>query len=270
VIISCFDWYYNSLATRFLEILPTKANKWQSLDVSTKAEMAPRAIWHEVFQYRIPLSSTQLAQETKANLPWAEDHFQERIGGSPLNPPPSEAWWPYAQQGNELVKTQGEKFSHTYPERFWPKYVGSNSEPLKGIRFNYGDFRDVLNQLVKDPTTRQAFLPIFFPEDTGAVHGERVPCTLGYQFNLHQHKLLITYFIRSCDFVRHFRDDVYMAGRLAQEVSIHLGNNGVQVDDIILTMHIVNFHVFEGDLHLLSTLANQATYQETTRLLGIL
>lgn len=269
--IACFESYCDTLAARFLEIRPVEVRRWQSLDISSKPEMMPRAIWNEVFQYRVPLTLEQLAEETRASFPWAEDHFQERIGGKPLNPPPSEAWWPYAQQGNQAVKTQGAKFSHTYPERFWPKWAGDFEDhpngAMYGIRFKYGDFGDVINQLNQDPTTRQAFLPIFFPEDTGAVHGERVPCTLGYQFNIDHGRLLVTYFIRSCDFVRHFRDDVYMAGRLGQFIASCLN---VAIDDIILTMHIVNFHVFEGDVVFLKNQVSQSAYREAVRLSSLL
>src|SRR6478609_957131 len=83
----------------------------------------------------------------KPNLPWAEDHFLERVCGEPLNPPPSEAWWPFAVKDNELHKEK-EKFSHTYPERYWPKFanvgeVRPNGRqvfvPHNGVRYQYGD-----------------------------------------------------------------------------------------------------------------------------------
>jgi thymidylate synthase len=76
----------------------------------------------------------------------------------------------------------------------------------------------VIDLLRDRPTTRQAFIPIWFPEDTGAHHGERVPCTLGYHLMARDGRLKIVYYMRSCDFLRHFRDDVYMAGRLCQWV----------------------------------------------------
>lgn len=184
-------------------------------------------------------------------MPWAEDQFLERVSGQPLNPPPSEAWWPYAQAGNAAHKTD-EKFSHTYPERFWPKRAGAGPDmrftdwqegecDAYGIRYPYGDLNDVVAQLEKDRTTRQAYLPVFFPEDTGAVEGQRVPCTLGYHF-LWRRQLNVTYFIRSCDFVRHFTDDAYMAARLGQWVAEKVG-----ADTGALTMHIVSLHIFEAD-----------------------
>lgn len=200
-------------------------------------------------QFPITSFQPQLAICTGANMPWAEDHFRERVSGQPLNPPPSEAWWPYAVQGNAEHKSQ-EKFSHTYPERFWPKYAeggqrfanGSPSyAPHRGVRYEYGDLNDVVALLQVDPGTRQAYLPVWFPEDTGATVGQRVPCTLGYQF-LWRDKLHIIYHIRSCDFMRHWRDDVYMAGRLLQWVSEKLGASPGTV-----TMNIGSLHIFEND-----------------------
>ena len=135
------------------------------------------------------------------NLPWAEDHLLERVSGQPLNPPPSASWWPFNQNDNEIHK-KDEKFSHTYPERFWPRHAGEEmdqgwdiSSPTNrshfGIRYRYGDLFDLIKILRADPDTRQAYLPVWFPEDlAAAVDGERVPCTLGYHFLSTETKLL--------------------------------------------------------------------------------
>lgn len=190
------------------------------------------------------------------NLPWAEDHFQERVSGLPFNPPPSEQWWPFAQNGNSTHKREDQKFSHTYPERFWPQYAGDGSqvglekaqlheEPIYGIRFEYGDLNDVVDILNKDSLSRQAYLPVWFPEDlTAARLGERVPCTLGYHFisQGETEHLDCVYTMRSCDLVRFFRDDVYMAGRLLQWVA-----EKTHMVPGRLVLHINNLHCFETD-----------------------
>ncbi|PYS90462.1 MAG: hypothetical protein DMF62_04685 [Acidobacteria bacterium] len=208
------------------------------------------------YEVHIPPSSRELAVATQANIPWAEDHFQERISGIPHNPAPSEAWWPYAVQNNSAHKTE-EVYSHTYPERYWPKHAGKwyykeiemYGFPHRGIRFNYGDLNDVISLLVRDPLTRQAYMPVFFPEDTGAVHGERIPCSLGYHFMIRQGKLYCTYTMRSCDFLRHWADDMYMTGRLMQFVA---GHADVGVGSMIC--HISSLHIFEGDAFTMSNL----------------
>lgn len=230
-----------------------QAQRWQSQDISNRPEMTPKELTHVSFDMRIPEHEHELVELVKPNLPWAEDHFQERVSGEPLNPAPSEAWWPFAVKGNEEHKMLPEVYSHTYPERMWPKFAATGETrpngrqvfvPHNGIRFEYGDLEDVVNLLTKDPTTRQAYLPIWFPEDTGAAHGERVPCTLGYHFQMRQGRLDIIYYMRSCDFVRHFQDDVYMAARLCQWVAERL--DGVFPGSLV--MHIASLHIFQGDL----------------------
>jgi hypothetical protein len=197
------------------------------------------------FEFPIPKTPDELADIVEPNLPWAEDHFLERVSGKPWNPPPSNAWWPYNVRGNS-DHMSSEKFSHTYPERMWPKKANPESRAYTahGIRYAYGDLSDLVRLFDTRPDTRQGYLPIWFPEDTGAHHGERVPCTLGYHMMQRHGKLSIRYYLRSCDFVRHFRDDVYMACRLAQWVTeqvLHFWDPGVCV------MHVSSMHAFHTD-----------------------
>lgn len=228
--------------------------EWQSQDVRDRPEMVTRELTNVSLELSILDSVGVWAEETGCNLPWAEDHFLERVSGIPHNPPPSEAYWPFAVRGNEDHK-HDQVFSHTYPERFWPKKAnGRVHSTTRGIRYPYGDLADVVKQLEENPLTRQAYLPVWFPEDTGAVHKERVPCTLGYHFLVRENALQVTYFIRSCDALRHWPDDVYMAGRLAQWVADQL-NTSYDADQHLgylvpgkLVMHIGSLHIFEGDL----------------------
>lgn len=225
--------------------------EWQSQDVSNRPEMVTRELVNVSLELSIPDSVEDWMSFTGCNIPWAEDHFQERVSGIPHNPPPSEKYWPFAQEENKEHKNE-ELFSHTYPERFWPKWA--NKAPMafkhQGIRYDYGDLGDVVAQLEQSPLTRQAYLPVWFPEDTGAVHKGRVPCTLGYHFMVREGALNITYFIRSCDALRHWPDDVYMAGRLAQWVADRLDTEptGLRFKPGKLIMHIGSLHIFEGDL----------------------
>lgn len=261
------DFYelYRQLQVRLMDAPLTDVGQWQSQDISSRPEMVTHELANVSIVMGLPQTAAELAELTGAHLPWAEDHLQERVGGEPLNPAPSEAWWPFASKKNGTTNTDhrmGVEFSHTYPERMWPKEAGKIWESKvrpdydelwgnnRGIRFEYGDLEDVVNLLIKSPGTRQAFLPIWFPEDTGVVHGERVPCTLGYHFMIRKNKLQITYYMRSCDLIRHFQDDVYMAGRLAQWVRDQLNNHlhTVQYDVSELVMHIVSLHCFDGDV----------------------
>ena len=236
---TAFDYARDSLLFRSQEVHP---ETWQGIDTVGKPDM----LTHELENFSLTIRLNDLANYAdvvKPNLPWADEHFQERVSGEPLNPPPSWVRWPWAHSA-EKFKT--DVFSHSYPERFWPTRAGNSfpMEELHGIRFRYGDLQDVVDLLKRSPLTRQAYLPIFFPEDTGAHHGERIPCTLGYHFMQRQGKITIWYFIRSCDFTRHFRDDCYLAVRLLEWVRDQVGLEW-ELGDFHMT--IASLHMFHND-----------------------
>lgn len=261
-----------ALRTSLLAAPEVDVGEWHSQKVEGIPQLVTRELRDVTLSFPLPAlmgdeasTCTELIQSLiEPNLPWAEEHFLERVDGAPLNPPPSAANWPFAQAGHEAHTDENKQFSHTYPERFWPKTAGdfwmpgergeAQKVPAYGIRFDYGNLDDVVQLLRRSLYTRQAFLPVWFPEDTGAVHKERVPCSLGYHFLFRDGKLNVTYMIRSCDFVRHFRDDVYMAARLCQWVAEQLpGGEWLDetpptIDIGDLTMHTMSMHIFQGDV----------------------
>jgi len=221
---------------------------WQGLDVRHKPDMAT----HELVGHSVVADLlgrrvlTYFQDQIGPDLPWADDHFAERISGQPLNPPPSEEWWPHAPQGNATFKDKG-IFSHTYPERFWPKEAGDKP---RGIRYPIGDYADFVNLLAREPYTRQAYFPIWHPEDTGNVQGVRTPCTLGYHLLLTGSECDITYYIRSCDLLRHFRNDIYFAVRFLVETMNRLRNGPWSTAKPgTFRMHISSLHCFRNDYY---------------------
>lgn len=223
------------------------AEKWQSIE--HKVDML-EALFIS-FRAPMPDSVVNLLNLIKPNYVWAEAHFEERVSGVPLNPGETYKIWPYYKRDKEM-RNWDEKFSHTYMERYWPKYAWDKvNMPLnkinRGIRFEYGDLLDVVRLLREEPTTRQAYLPIWFPEDTGNVNNVRVPCTLGYHFILRGGHLHINYFMRSCDYFRHFRDDVYLTVRLAQWMQAQLGIPKLGY----IKMDITSLHIFYSERNLL-------------------
>lgn len=257
-----FSQTYDYLRSQLLVAPKVDVGKWQSQDISNQ----PLLVTHEVqdvhLSFAMPRSYDDLVADVKPNLPWAEDHMRERVCGVPLNPPPSASWWPYAQKDNDEHK-EGKLFSHTYPERFWPKFAATGTKapngrlsgvPHMGIRYELGDLGNLVELLRAEPYTRQAYLPVWFPEDTGNASGVRVPCTLGYHFMYRDGKFNMTYFIRSCDFVRHFRDDVYMALRLGEwlgynsDILADKEDGGLEGDLGKFTMVIPSLHCFDGDI----------------------
>lgn len=259
------------------------AGHWQGVPTGGKPDLMTKELLNVSFGFQMPPSMGDAQKDIQPNLPWAEDHFQERVSGIPSNPGEEYMNWPWWRGQKQAYDSGIEgavKFSHTYQERFWPKRAnGHESWPsrdmLVGIRYEYGDLDDVIDLLRREPQTRQAYLPIFFPEDTGAVHGGRIPCSLGYHFLVRSGMLHCWYDIRSCDAVRHFRDDLYLATRLVQWVLAQLrgtyeemraatdpppwGRGGDFEDDpfwanvlpgtLFFSAH--SFHVHMGDYHLL-------------------
>lgn len=228
-----------------------KTEKWQGVNIIDKPEYTFLELLNVYFQAPIG-EEKYLKAMIKPDLPWADEHFEERVSGISYNPPPSHKNWPYAKSENKEFM-EGEIFSHTYPERFWPKRAGANDlEDRFGIRYHYGDLEDVIKLLCNEPYTRQAFLPIWFPEDTGAIKGQRVPCTIGYHFIMRNEYLHIIYYIRSCDYLRHFRNDIYMACRLLYYVLEQMnGALGLDIKAGLLSMQIVNLHIFAQEKRLL-------------------
>lgn len=241
---------------------PIERGTWQALDVKGSELHRTHELNGLTFALSVPQSHLDLQYLVGPDLPWAEDHFLERVSGFPMNPAPSEEWWPYAVRGNGDHK-EGGRFDHTYPERYWPKYAGQTTngvaltsligpiKPLAGVRFEYGDLADVVETLRQNPMTRQAVLAVWFPEDQWAArHGKRVPCSLTYHFLASQPGVLdVHYAIRSCDFYRHMTNDVYMTSRLLQWVTWAIGYPGdVSWRAGHLVMTVNNLHLFAGDV----------------------
>lgn len=247
--------------------------KWQGTDISLRPDMVSYELLNETIQVELwgIEDLDHWRHDIEPNLPWADDHFLERVSGAPLNPGVQWANWPWASSADKH-RTEGEMFNHTYMERLWPRHAGQidlpiktpndfqqlfyNPEngddrlpPLRGIRGEYGDLRTLVDMLAWEPDTRQAYIPLYFPEDTGAEG--RKPCTLGYQFIMREDRLHIYYPLRSCDFVRHWADDCYLAVRLLLWVLDECRQcnpkdwEGVKPGSY--TMHCTSLHVFAND-----------------------
>jgi thymidylate synthase len=202
-------------------------------------------------------------QDVRPNLPWADKHFEERVCGEPINPGVEWANWPWGKNAEKFLDDRG-MFDHNYMERYWPKVAGKWNKPTsypgevdlsqlpthRGVRGEYGDMMDLVRLLANEPLTRQAWIPIFFPDDTGIGDGGRKPCSLGYQFIVRDRSLHIYYPLRSCDFIRHFNDDIYLTLRLGLWVIEECQKLNPEWDNIkpgSLSMHCTSLHIFRND-----------------------
>ena len=262
----------HSWAQREMGMAPAvRTERWQGKDVSKD----PAATTYELrnVAFEVDLKGIEdldhWRDDIAPNLPWADDHFLERVGGEPLNPGIQWAHWPWARSAANFKR---DRFNHTYMERLWPKYARRTDDgtlpvtsPLGprryppmatrqswyGLGWQYGDLWDLVEMLAKEPYTRQAWIPLFFPEDTGVGDGGRKPCTLGYQLIVRDGVAHIWYPLRSCDFVRHWRDDCYLAVRLLLWVIDRCRELEPKVwNDIVpgtYAMHCTSLHIFAND-----------------------
>jgi thymidylate synthase len=252
-----------------------RRDNWQGVNVARRPEMGAHEILHWSMRCPMPVEKLDFYREQiEPNLPWADDHFAERVCGQPINPGIQWANWPWGKSADKFRDETG-LFNHNYMERYWPRFAGRVQHATKtaeeyaradrlttewqvhtGIREKYGDLNDVVEQLAKDPTTRQAILPVFFPEDTGGAAGGRVPCSIFYHFMLSGDaldKLDVVYYLRSCDLIRHFKDDIYLTVRLLLWVLDRLRevpNDDAPWERVLpgdFVMTIGNLHCFRND-----------------------
>jgi hypothetical protein len=259
-----------------------KTERWQALDVSKDPSFQMvETLFAEVSVAIETEDLESLRSSIGPNLPWADDHFVERVSGRPINPGLQWRYWPYAHSADRH-RVDGGQFNHNYMERYWPRHaarfnVGTDTvqefdaiagevwgpgwddratgvEPAMGLRAPYGDLQGVVRLLANEPTTRQAYMPVWFPEDTGDAHNGRKPCSIGYHFIMRDAQLHVTYHIRSCDFVRHYRDDVYLTVRLLLWVLNECRKLNPKWEDVrpgLFNMYIGSLHCFVNDVILI-------------------
>ena len=164
--------------------------------------------------------SSQIQEQLNVSQPWADEEFKERVALDLINPGNAyklreDVWIPFLHDG---------KFAYTYNER---------------INFN-NQLDKVLAILKTDPDTRQAWLSIWNPAiDVDNLGGlSRVPCSLGYAFQIRCGQLNMHYVMRSCDFATHFQNDVYLAIKLQEYVAAVLGCPVGNFTHTIFSLHV--------------------------------
>lgn len=149
------------------------------------------------------------------------------IIGTPVNP--GRSWMQRPEIWSEFLDDRG-KFDYTYSERL-------------------DQFLNLLVTLSKDPGSRRAWYPIFDFEDTEYAHQDiRVPCSLGYNFQIRDKKLDITYLMRSCDFATHWANDVFMTHCLQSYLLKQLIQKGLDIQMGTFSHFIFSLHIYNKDV----------------------
>jgi thymidylate synthase len=139
--------------------------------------------------------------------PWADLEFEERVRPPhPRGVNPGEAYKARIDVWEQFLERDG-CFGYTYSDRI-----------------NNNDGASQVDQIVRaiqiDPSSRQLFMSIWEPEDLFNIGGaRRVPCTLGYHFQVRRGRLNITYLQRSADMATHLQNDLYLAARMQAHVA---------------------------------------------------
>ena len=191
---------------------------------------------------------------TKAKA-WADKEFEERVSGVVINP--GMAWQLRKEMWEEfLVEDMDgiQRFDYTYPERInhVVKYKEQYMSKLEAI----------IRLLNDDNDTRKAVLNIFgeYPSDdcdSNYYDGSaRIPCSMYYDFlireNARGEKVLhICYHQRSCDFIGHGGDDIYLAWKLKDYVAEKVG-----IKSGYLYHTIDSLHSYKKDWWMLKTSLN--------------
>lgn len=156
--------------------------------------------------------------------PWADMEFEERISGIKYNP--GNSWKKRLDVWEQFLESDG-RFAYTYPERMAHQL-------------------DIIADEAEDnPDSRQLYMGIWDPnKDIYRLGGlSRVPCSLGYLFQIRGGILNVTYFMRSMDYVTHMENDMYLAHMLQRWMANRIG-----VPEGRFTHFVASLHIFKKDV----------------------
>lgn len=269
-----FSTVFTNLCEAMKRAPEVKTERWQGVDASKNPAMTTNEL--QFVDFEVDLAGRDdpayWARDISPNLPWADDHFLERVGGNPLNPGREWRNWPWAASAGRF--RENDIFNHTYAERLWPKWPrrgnggdysgapqksgGIRKRPvvsdvgMRGVEGVFGDLEDLVELLVREPFTRQAYFTMWHPEDNGSIGGGRRPCSLGWQFLVRDGKIGVFYPMRSVDLRRHFKDDCYLCVRLLLWVLDRCRERGDRAfwDGVVpgtYAMWVGSLHVFSND-----------------------
>lgn len=173
--------------------------------------------------------------------PWADAEFEERV---------TDPWERDGGGKRILIQTPGfinPGEAWKLREEVWSEYMhdGKLAYTYNELLWNNDQLTKIMNRLKKDPDSRQLWISLWNPDkDPDFLGGvSRVPCSLGYGLQVRDGKLNLHYVMRSCDFVTHFRNDVYLAIKFLEWVA---EKTGYPVGDFTHTMF--SCHVYNKDI----------------------
>lgn len=201
------------LAEMGIEVHPkTMQDKY----VGDNPEFGTKELQNYIYTVKDAVSSLS---ELSPTQPWADAEFVERISNEPVNP--GTAYKLRADVWDEFLHDG--LFAYTYPERI------------------SGKLGKLISEIKVNPESRQLYLSIWDRSDVANLGGvSRVPCSLGYLFQVRNEQLNVTYMMRSCDFATHLHNDIYLAVMLMQFVAVITGYKPGNFTHFIGSLHVYN------------------------------
>lgn len=171
--------------------------------------------------------------ESEKIIKYCKQEIEDRCSGKPLNPGNSykirpDMWSKFLQNNK--------KFSYQYAERLWTK----------------NQFENVIDCLKNDIGTRQAVLSVWNPDkdmDSKKLGGgNRIPCSLNYQFMIRNDRLHCVYSMRSNSAIEHCPIDLYCTTGLMEYVVKRLKSTYPNLKIGSLTYVCGSLHCFNWNL----------------------
>lgn len=189
----------------------------------------------ELQNYSYCLLNAKSSDIPGVSQPWADAEFEERITDPFLRAPDGELSEPHFINPGKAWELRKE---------VWTEYLhnGKMAYTYNELIWNNDQVTKVINRLKEDPDSRQLWISLWSPErDPDLLGGvSRVPCSLGYCFQVRDGQLNLHYVMRSCDFATHFRNDVYLAIKFLEWVAAQTGYPVGSFTHTIFSLHVYN------------------------------
>jgi len=197
-----------------------------------------------------------IVQDLNPTQPWAAAEFGDRIQAIMGNPSPlGTAWMTRADEHmdwSEFIEFNGKPL----PQGVSLEEAKESCSPLVArdpirLAYSYGErlalndqVMRVIRELRRNPMSRQLYIAMWDPhQDSERLGSRRVPCSLGWHFIMREDRLHLTYTMRSCDFVTHWQNDVWLAMMLLDFVCMKTGNVQGRFSQFINSFHVYKIHV---------------------------
>jgi thymidylate synthase len=195
-----------------------KPNSMQNKDIRADGDYYTKEIQNYVYTLTsLQRSEFLFVMTGQKSKDWADMEFEERVDYNFENP--GHAWEHRSEVWSQFLNEEG-KFDYTYNQR---------------IRQS---LQEILYELSNNPDTRQTWMPIFNASDTHFFGGKRrIPCSLGYFFQIRQDQVNMTYIQRSADLVTHLGNDIYLAWQMMDWVARYLHRKPGYLTHMIFSLH---------------------------------